>query len=257
MQISDETLMALADHQLDAATAARVSQAVAADPALAARLKRFTETRRLLNAARTAPAGAGDEDPLAATIRAGITRPAPKPAAPKPAAAKSAAPKPATRPANLNRRPLLAAAASMAVAVMGLGWWAWSDRQPDGLSLPKLAASELAAPELAALDSLPSGESRALGTGAELTMIASFRSSAGALCREFETAEPDSTRTVLACLGDDGWQPRFAEIARTGDPGYQPASGAAGIDAALAALGAGDPLTPEAEAAALGGNPPD
>ena len=38
MQISDETLMALADDELDAETARRVSQAVAADPALAARV---------------------------------------------------------------------------------------------------------------------------------------------------------------------------------------------------------------------------
>ena len=36
MQISDETLMALADDELDAETARRVFQAVAADPALAA-----------------------------------------------------------------------------------------------------------------------------------------------------------------------------------------------------------------------------
>ena len=234
MQISDETLMALADHELDAQTARRVSQAVAADPVLAARLARFTETRRLLgDAARAPQAGATAEDPLAAMIRASVTRPEEKPAPPLAAA-------------NLNRRPVLAAAASMAIAAMGLGWWVWSDRQPDGLSLP----------ELAALDSLPSGESRALGTGGELTMIASFRSSAGALCREFETSQSDNIRTVLACHDDDGWQQRFAATAKAGESGYQPASGQGQIDEALAAIGAGAPLTPEDEAAALGGNPP-
>ena len=236
MQISDETLMALADDELDAETARRVSQAVAADPALAARLARFTETRRLLaEAAQASQPGAPAKDPLAAMIRAGISRPA-TPATPA--------------PANLNRRPLLAAAASMAIAAIGLGWWAWSDHQPGGLSVP----------ELAALDSLPSGESRRLETGGELTMIASFRSSAGALCREFETAQGAQARIVLACHEDGDWRERFAAVTgdatETGAGGYRPASGEASVDEALAGLGAGDPLTPEEEAAALGGDPP-
>ena len=234
MQISDETLMALADDELDAETARRVFQAVAADPALAARLARFSETRRLLaEAAQASQPGTPAEDPLAAMIRAGISRPTAPPA-----------------PANLNRRPLLAAAASMAIAAIGLGWWAWSDHQPGGLSVP----------ELAALDSLPSGESRRLETGGELTMIASFRSSAGALCREFETAQGAQTRIVLACHEDGDWRERFAavteNVTETGAGDYRPASGGASVDEALAGLGAGDPLTPEEEAAALGGDPP-
>ena len=234
MQISDETLMALADHELDAQTAARVSQAVAADPALAARLARFTETRRLLkDAARAPQASAPADDPLAAMIRASVSRPETAVTVPP-------------APANLNRRPLLAAAASIAIAAVGLGWWVSSGRTPDGLSLP----------ELAALDSLPSGESRALEGGAELTMIASFRAASGALCREYETVQTDSTRTTLACHEGDGWQERFAAVAETGAEGYQPASGEEQIDEALARLGAGDPLTLEEEAAALGGNPP-
>ncbi|RCW87138.1 anti-sigma factor family protein [Paracoccus lutimaris] len=244
MQISDETLMALADNELDAQTARRVSQAVRDDPALAARLARFTRTRELLAQSIRAGQGGtqGAEDPLAAMIRAGITKPAVKPAV-KPA--EKPAEKPA--PANLNRRPILAAAASMAIAAIGLGWWGWSNRLPDGLSVP----------ELAALDSLPSGESRMLDAGAELTMIASFRSAAGALCREFETAQAARTRIVLACHESGGWHERFAATAQqdaTG--GYQPASGEGSIDDALAQIGASAPLTPEEEAAALGGNPP-
>ena len=31
----------------------------------------------------------------------------------------------------------------MAIAAIGLGWWAWSDHQPGGLSVPELAALEV------------------------------------------------------------------------------------------------------------------
>ena len=91
-------------------------------------------------------------------------------------------------------------------------------------------------------------------------MIASFRSSAGALCREFETAQGAQTRIVLACHEDGDWRERFAavteNVTETGAGDYRPASGEASVDEALAGLGAGDPLTPEEEAAALGGDPP-
>ena len=46
------------------------------------------------------------------------------------------------------------------------------------------------------------------------------------------------------------------DATETGAGGYRPASGEASVDEALAGLGAGDPLTPEEEAAALGGDPP-
>ena len=229
MQINDETLMALADNELDPETAARVSQAVSADPALAARLDRFTRTRRLLSdSAHAQQSAAPSEDPLAAMIRAGVSRPAAPPAS-----------------ANLNRRPILAAAASLAIAAMGLAWWSWSVRVPDGLSVP----------ELAALDGLPSGESRTLEDGGALTMIASFQAGEAGLCREYETTHDSRIRTVLACREGDGRKERFAASSETAE-GYQPASGEGSIDAALERIGAGAPLSPADEAAALGINPP-
>lgn len=233
MQISDETLMALADDELDAETARQLNEAIAADPDLAARHRRFVLTRQALAATRAArPGKAHDSDPLAAMIRAGIT-----PAAP------------ARRAANLNRRPVLAAAASLAIAAIGLGWWSWSTDVPSGLSVP----------EIAALDSLPSGESQALGDGGTLTMIASFQAAEAGLCREYETAQDSRIRTVLACRDGGGWQERFAVTAETADEtagGYQPASGEGSVDAALERIGAGAPLSPADEAAALGINPP-
>ena len=48
MQISDETLMALADDELDPQTARQLRDAIAADPELAARHRRFVLTRQAL-----------------------------------------------------------------------------------------------------------------------------------------------------------------------------------------------------------------
>ncbi|WGR59689.1 hypothetical protein E3U26_02665 [Paracoccus ferrooxidans] len=231
MQIDDETLMALADGELEPDRAEAVRRAVAADPELQRRLRRFAETRRLLGGLRT---GAGGEDPLAGMIRAATAT-----AAPAPAPAPQAAPK--APAANLNRRPWLALAASAALAALGLGWWEWSGRGADGLP----------GAELAALDELPSGEVRVLADGTEISMIASFQLAGGQLCREYETARARALRTVLACRDADGWQARFAAQAQADGADYRPASGPESIEAALAALGAGEPLTPEDEALAL------
>lgn len=226
MQIDDETLMALADGELDPARADEIRRAVAGDPDLQARLHRFEETRRLLGGLRKDAAG---EDPLAAMIRAAAAAPAPHPVPEAP------------RPANLNRRPWLAAAASAAVVALGLGWWQWTDAPAPGIG----------AAELAALESLPSGQVQPLEDGGELAMIASFRASDGRLCREYETARDEALRIVLACREGDGWQERFAATAQQGGADYRPASGEGSMDAALAAIGAADPLAPEEEAAML------
>lgn len=224
MQTSDETLMALADGELSAEEAARVQTAVDADPALQERLRQFTETRRLLSALRPVGELADKDDPLVAMIRQAQAAPAPQAAPPQP------------EPANLNRRPWLAIAASVALAVVAVGWLGFN------------RDASLSAPEIAALDQLPSGESQPLAEGRTLTMIASYR--ADALCREYEISEGGRAAVTVACRDGQAWQPRFtAEVALDAD-GYLPASGEIdGLDAALGALGS--PLTPEDEAAAL------
>ncbi|MFV0383106.1 hypothetical protein [Paracoccus sp. (in: a-proteobacteria)] len=224
MQIDDETLMALADGQLDPARAGELRRMIAAYPDLQTRLNRFQETRRMLGALRTQPQG---EDPLAAMIRASVTTAVARPAA-------------AAAPANLNRRPWKAAAASVAVIAAGLGWWLSSGRPHD-----------LGAAELAALDSLPSGEMQVLDDGRELAMIASYQTAQQGLCREYEISAPASLRTILACRNGNGWQERFATDGEATDEDYRTASGEGSVDEALAGIGAGDPLTPEDEAAAL------
>ncbi|QEU08474.1 hypothetical protein FOB51_10940 [Paracoccus yeei] len=244
MQIDNETLMALADGELDPARAEALRRAVAADPELQARLHRFQETRRLLAGLRQTDAA---EDPLAAVIRAAVRPDAGvASSAPVPPPASGARLGGQTRdvqpPANLNRRPWMAAAASVAIVALGLGWWQWA-----GAPGPQ----SFSAAELAALDSLPSGQVQPLDQGAELAMIASFRAGDGGLCREYETRRGEVLRTVLACRGDAGWSERFAAESRDGGQEYRPASGEGTIDNAIAAIGAEAPLTPEDEAAAL------
>ncbi|SMO43884.1 anti-sigma factor family protein [Paracoccus laeviglucosivorans] len=234
MQIDDETLMALADGELDAERADAVRRAVDADPELQARLFRFTETRRLLGGLREDPGQDAGEDPLAAMIRAA--------AAPASAPASASAMPPMPEPANTNRRPWLAAAASVAIAAFAFGWWQNDKPGPQAFGQP----------EIAALDELRTGQVRGLDDGTQLSMIASFRGSEGQLCREYEAVNAGTVRTVLACRGSEGWVQRFAALAATEEGTFQPASGESSIDAALQAVGAGAPLTPEEEAAALG-----
>lgn len=244
MQIDDETLMALADGEVEPARAAQLHRAIAADPDLQARLHRFQQTRSLLAGLRQDSVA---EDPLAAMIRASVKTGPQAAAAPHVAAPHNAhlgaADRVAPPPANLNRRPWLAAAASAAIVALGLGWWEWA-----GTSAPQGFSTA----ELAALDRLPSGQVQPLADGAELAMIASFAARDGGLCREYETRDGQSLRMVLACRDDAGWTPRFAAISQDGGNDYRPASGEGTIDQAIAAIGADAPLTPEEEAAALG-----
>ncbi|SDE03687.1 hypothetical protein SAMN05421538_103306 [Paracoccus isoporae] len=225
MQLDDETLMALADGELEPARAAAVRQTVASDPDLQQRLHRFEETRRRLGELRTAPE---TEDPLAARIRAAAAQTGP-----------ASAPVAVAAPANLNRRPRLAAAAAAVLAV-GIGWW-WLDD-------PR---SEFSGPEIAALDGLPSGETQRLGDSGDLVMIASFLTVDGGFCREYEVVGSDAVRVVLACETEDGWLKRFAATTETGDDSYRPASGTGAIDDALEEIGAAGVMTPEEEARKL------
>ncbi len=228
MQIDDETLMALADGELDRAESARISAAIADDPEAQARLRRFAETRARLKALSTEGPARQADDALIARIRAaGVA-----PQAPAALAAPSAA--------NANRAPWAALAAALTAAVVGLGWWQMGDA-PDGL--PRA--------EVAALDSLRSGQATVLEDGRDLTVIASYRTAEGAFCREYETARDASLTVTVACREGGDWQRQFASDMVATD-GYVPASGdIAALDDWLAETGAGDPLTPEDEAAAL------
>lgn len=241
MQIDDETLMAFADGELDPATTTQVAAAIDADPDLQARLRLFSESRNRLQAeAQDAFAQSSAQDAqLIARIRAASVVPANTAAATSGAVDISAA-----TPGNINRRPLAAIAAALALALIGGGlWWQLGDSAD---------SARLDAAQVAALDNLPSGEAQALDEQTTLTMIASYRNGKDELCREFETHNATGMEIIVACRDRNDWSPRFAMDVEAATDGYVPAAGELEeLDAFLANTQAGAPLTPEEEAAAL------
>lgn len=233
MLMSDETLMALADGELPSDLAKKVMASVKADPELQARLRMFTETRRLLRDDAMHSQPSPREDALIAQIRAAALTPP----------ATTAAPTAAVAAANLNRRPLAAIAAALAAAVFGLGWWWQSGDGHDSGAMP--------AAQVAALEGLMSGDTSTLPDGQGLTMIASYLTGAGDLCREFETHSDGLMTIIVACRDEAGWTQHFATNV-TAQQDYVPASGEIeALDTFLANAGVGAPLTPDEETAAL------
>lgn len=230
-EIEDTMLMAYADGELDAATAARVEAALEQDAALAERLGVFLSTRTALKSAfDPAP-------PVSATLEAAVRAMA----APAPQVVSLAARR-ATRPV---WQPM-ALAASLALAVgLGAGWMLGT---PGGTAAPQLALAKGAE---AALASLPSGQNTTLADGTALSVIASFEDAQGTFCREVAQSGSGGSVVAVACKADAGWDLRFALTVATGGTGYLPASAPETLDTWLSATGAGAPLDPAAEAAAL------
>lgn len=243
----DARLMALADGELDAAAAAAAARAIAADPDAARRFAAFAETRARLSAL----AAAQDEVPAALRARVADTIAAHGTAARARGDAADGAPDDkVVRPA-FGRRPApvwaLPLAASLALAVgLGAGFMA---RGP-GPGAPAAGFDSAAVQD--ALGRLATGESAATDAGA-LRVVSSFRDGADALCREAELmpAGRDGALGVL-CRGDGGqWRPELVLRQPAAGGALSTASGLGALDAFLADIGAGAPLDPAAEAAAL------
>jgi hypothetical protein len=244
MMLSDEILMAYADGELDAAMLAQVTAAVAADPALAARVAVFVQSREAVAAAFARPPAAPVPDPIADRIRAL-------------AAAQAQAPTGDNVVTLAPRRQVpfwqLPLAASIAlIAGLAAGQFAWRSPEAIGLQSAILSDRNL----FPALEALPSGRREALTSGAEVALIASFRDGDGRLCREFEYDLPSGVTTVaVACRAEAGseagWQVKLAIAADAGSEGYAPASSLDALDAWLVATGTEAPMTPEQEAEAL------
>lgn len=231
---TDEQLVAYADGELPAAEAGAITQAAADDPALARRIERFVQTRRVLSeafAARlTEPVPARLLDVLAAPGKVVPLRRAPaRPWVP------------------------LALAASVALGV-GLSVSLWLPRGP-GATVTTIAGLPLDAAALGTvLERKASGEPVIVaqaGRQYEILPTATLQSGAG-WCREFEStlegATPARARGVACRQADGQWQlvaaTAVGAVAATGGD-YAPA-GAAGPDLA-AALGAAVRLTPAQE----------
>lgn len=240
---TDETLMAHADGELDPDESARVEAAIAADPDLARRLAMFTGTRDVLARAADARPETAVPDALMARVRETLA-----------ADRASRTVLPFRRPAAAARpwRPMaIAASLALGLGLAGglVAGLSLRDGTGEGLRIATVQSPGIAD----ALSNLPSGARQAVA-GGEIEIIASFRNADGAFCREFEHDGPERATVVsVACRDGARWQTRFAVMAGAAETGYAPASSLETLDAYLAAIGAGAPLEPEQERAAMAG----
>lgn len=234
MPIEDETLMALADGEIDGEDAERLYAKIEADPDLAARYALFLQTSDWAMQAAMADPDAGVSEDLTAQIRAMAAAPAP--------VAENVVPLRRAAP----RWQPMAIAAGLALAV---GLSSGLMLAPDA---PQTGATMLSAALQEQLGTLPSGAKTALPDGQQVSVIASFTDSAGAFCREYQMdAKGGASHVGIACRSGADWSLRFAMATASEHEGYAPASSLEALDAFYMATGASQPLSEEAELAHL------
>jgi len=245
MGITDETLVAYADGQLDGEEALAVERAIAGDAGLAAKLAMMVAARRAVRQAYASPA------PVAAALDARVRALVAEDQARR-------QPRTATVIELASRRRVapfwqVPAAAMLALAVGAGSVWLVTrdDAAPGGLQVAALSDPAVAQ----ALDSLASGQTVEIGDGVAVSVVPSFRDDADQLCREFEQTVADGSGIVaVVCREDAVWDVRLVVATGAGDAdSYSPASSMETLDAYLSASGAGAPLSASDEAAALQG----
>lgn len=240
--LDEETLLAYVDSQLDPARAAEVEARLADDPEVRATVRVFRESAALLHGRYDAPLHEPIPERLLATLRDTPANEGDGRASDKVVSLDSR-----RRPPSFSA-PTLAMAASLALVVgFGGGYLTLGlpGGDPDSAILQQV------------LDGTASGVTVSTAD-ARLTPVATFRTTGGRYCREYEK-RADRISIGIACRDADGrWQPQI-EVAQSllgrpsGDDQYAPASGP-DIDplaGAGLALGAELPLTPEQEQALL------
>ncbi len=274
---SDAMLMAYADGELTAEQRAEIDQALRQDASLAARLAVFAKTRTIASDAfeplLEAPVPAALKDSIADLVArhdetanaAPESGPAPETTAGAGDTVVPLARNQTTRNANGRRsnarkpsflgvRLDYALAASLMLAAGGVIGYLVATAGAPAPSGGILAAG-IDNPAIAtALRTVPSGDELTLEDGTRFRAIASFNDDADSLCREFEVDTADrSTIVSVACAADEAWRLRFVVVAGAPDAAFAPASSLEALDAYLSAIGAGAPLSAEAEQAALDG----
>lgn len=254
-EISDELLMAFADGELDPLQVEKIEIALAEDELLSERLAVFVESRQGVALALAPLLDNSIPDDLQARIESMV-------AASEADQAKNAE---TAEPSNVVvafptriRRFLpsyeLAAAASIALMVGGvIGFSLSSNITPKTDVVVASSLTELSrADVVAAMTSVASGEEIILEDGSRFRAIASFKDENHQFCREIEIDNPDvSTVVAVTCAENDIWNVRFTVVAASVENGYAPASSLEALHAYLQAVGAGDPMSSEAEKSEL------
>jgi anti-sigma factor RsiW len=280
--ITDETLTALADGELEPAEAARVREALGRDIDLAARFASFAESGALLSGTSSRADDDAVPEHLVGMARrlgnalSGFGRGAQHGAVPLPETAATNEADDRTgiddtiRPANAwreqasrnlrrsDRFKAMALAASIALCAGGvLGFALSALRQPDNTFANNVPLNSIAVSpaEAELLFQLASGESRQVpsssGTAtADITMVSTHRMEDGSICREFTTAIVGTQQTRVACLRERAWHVHLVVVSSSSG-GFSPASGHETADQFIEALGSKGILTGDAERKAL------
>jgi anti-sigma factor RsiW len=242
MTIPDEEVFAFVDGKLSPEAMARIESAMAGDPRLALRVETQRQLRRLL-------AGAPSQDgaePRAGTKPAKVIAfPPPQPKA-KPAARTRETPKAAAprsqgqaRPSAPGAKPgaRLPAWAGMALVLLaGLAIGRLAIPLTATVSGARTEPAIATGPLAKALDTLPSGQPGPVRIGS------SVQAAGGAYCRTFKAP----AGAGVACREARLWRVQAIGPAGSAD-GAMPEA----VAAVIAAIGAGPPLDPAAEARAI------
>jgi anti-sigma factor RsiW len=250
-EFDDETLMALADGELDDATAAAIEKAMGTNDDLASRVALFVQTRVRAKEALKPLLDEPVPEALTHSVRRMIDE-AKRHGFPSDATPRALKVNDNRVPSLLERSWIMPLAASLVAIVFGIGGYLvgiGTQGLPEGLEVAGLNSPALSE----TLRQVASGEEAVLaGSTDRIRVVASFRDESGALCREFEIDSASrSTVISVACRSNDAWAVNFAVVASAGDGGYAPASSMEALDSYLAAIGAHEPLSRQDEAAAL------
>ena len=231
MSVTDEQIAAYADGELDGAALAAVEAAIAADPALAARVEAHRRLKATLGAHFAPVLDQSVPDHLAALLRAKSEE------APASAEVVSFAGERGKRGlAPMVRRWGAIAGPALAASLVVVMWQPWQgDDLPEGYADTQLAA--------ALDDQLVATQ----GADTDMRILVSFANAGGELCRAYRSGE----RGGIACRDTTGWdiEREFAlDGAQATD--FRQAGSEADVMAAAQAMAASEALDAAAEAEA-------
>lgn len=249
---SDEEVSAYLDGALEPDLTTAFEQSLAADPELQTRL----EALRLVNDGVRGAFDAPLQEDIPDRFMALFEDAPAVDAAPTAPVVDLAAQRARRGPGSFDYRLPLAAGLALA-----LGWGGGMTFAPARVDQHAMLRADATAiepgnPLFRLLSETPSAQSVALAGGDAFKPVLSFAAADGRFCREFELASEEAVSVGVACRGEQEWRVEIllaADDNPTGADGYVQASGfsAAALDVVVAELGAGEPLGPEDEAAAI------
>ena len=258
-QLSDETLMAYADGELDAEAAAAVESSIAADSEVAVRITGFLRSRRLARAALASRLETVS-GPLPPALQ-GVARAAIPVAAPDVEAPPNTSAEPRVIRVGRWMSPTRVAPALMAasiVAAAGLVGYLSASRGAGTLAQPPGVLAILDDERVGAvLSRLPTGQDERID-GMRLRAVGTYRLANGGVCRDLVVERQVEAGEVVACRNGPAaaWEMRLGIVSPNTPDTYAPAGGKDLVDAFLDREGAGSPVAGEAEKALLAGKAP-